>query len=99
MVVGNISKTTHNPDMVVFKFSSYRLNNHEKLLLCRGLTFAILPKNIKYYDYLITFELLFRNVNFQVLIKNVLRVDYGIVPTHLLNKLRRFLTKIYQMKK
>ena len=48
---------------VIFNFSSYRLNNHEKLLLCKGLNFAIPQKNIKYSDYLLPFELLFRDVN------------------------------------
>ena len=61
--VDNVSKTTHDPDKVIFNFSSYRLNNHEKSLLCKGLNFAIPPKNIKYSDYFLPFELLFRDVN------------------------------------
>ena len=61
--IGNISKTTHAPDKVIFNFSNYRLNNHEKSLLCKGLNFAIPPKNIKYSDYLLPFELLFGDVN------------------------------------
>ena len=27
---GNVSKTAHDHDKVIFNFSSYRLNNHEK---------------------------------------------------------------------
>ena len=33
--IGNISKATHDPDNVIFNFSSDTLNNHEKLLSCK----------------------------------------------------------------
>ena len=35
----------------------------EKSLLSRGLNFAILPKNLNYADYLLPFELLFRDID------------------------------------
>ena len=47
----------------MFNFSSYRLNNHANLLSCKGLNLAIPPQNIKYSDYLLLFESLFRDVN------------------------------------
>ena len=55
--VGNISKTTHGPEKVVFNFSIYRLNNYEKTLLWKGLNFVISFKTIKYSDYLLPFKL------------------------------------------
>ena len=60
---GNNSKTIHDPNKLIFSFSSCRLNNHEKSLLCKGLNFAIPPRNITYSDYLLPLELLFRHVN------------------------------------
>ena len=40
-----------------------QLTEHEKSLLSRGLNFAILPKNLNYADYLLPFELLFRDID------------------------------------
>ena len=40
------SVTSHNPDKVIFNFSSHVLNTTEKSLLSKGLNFTILPKNI-----------------------------------------------------
>ena len=53
------SVTSHNPDKVIFNFSSHVLNTTEKSLL----NFAIPPKNINYADYMIPFELLYRDVD------------------------------------
>ena len=44
----NNSSTSHDPDKVIFIFSSHTLNDHKKFLLCKGLNFAISPKNITY---------------------------------------------------
>ena len=57
------SVTSHNPDKVIFNFSSHVLNTTEKSLLSKGLNFAIPPKNINYADYMIPFELLYRDVD------------------------------------
>ena len=53
------SVTSHNPEKVIFNFSSHVLNTTEKSLL----NFAIPPKNINYADYMIPFELLYRDVD------------------------------------
>ena len=63
------SITSHDPDKVIFKFSGHVLNTTEKSLLSKGLNFAILnfaipPKNINYADYMLPFELLYRDVEF-----------------------------------
>ena len=42
------SGTSHDADKVIFIFSSHMLNDHKKFLLCKGLNFAISPKNITY---------------------------------------------------
>ena len=57
------SVTSHNPDKVIFNFSSHVLNTTEKSLLSKGLNFAIPPKNINYADYMISFELLYWDVH------------------------------------
>ena len=48
--IGKISKTKHDPDKVIFYFSSYRLNSHGNCLLCKGLNVAIPSKSINYSD-------------------------------------------------
>ena len=57
------SVTSHDPEKVLFNFSSHQLTEHDKSLLSRGLNFAIPPKNLNYADYLLTFELLFRDID------------------------------------
>ena len=57
------SMTSHDPEKVLFNFSSHQLTEHEKSLLSRGLNFAIPPKNLNYADYLLQFELLFRDID------------------------------------
>ena len=61
--MGNNSDTCQDPDKVVFNFSSYNLKDHEKIVLCKGLSFAILPKTIEYSGFLAPFKMLFRDIN------------------------------------
>ena len=56
------STTSHDPDKVIYNFSSYELSDSEKQLLSKGLNYAIPPKHINYGDYLVPFELLFRDI-------------------------------------
>ena len=58
------SITSHDPDKVIFNFSDHVLNTTEKSLLSKGLNFAMPPKNINYADYMLPFELLYRDVDF-----------------------------------
>ena len=58
------SITSHDPDKVIFNFSGHVLNTTEKSLLSKGLNFVIPPKNINYADYMLPFELLYRDVDF-----------------------------------
>ena len=56
------SKTSHNPQKVIFNYSSHVLTESEKILLCKGLNFAIPPDKLEYADFLLLFELLYRDI-------------------------------------
>ena len=45
-----------------FNYSSYTLSKSEKSLLCKVLSFAIPPDKLEYSDYLLPFELLYRDI-------------------------------------
>ena len=53
------SKTSHDPQKVIFNYSSHVLTESEKSLLCKGLNFAIPPDKLEYSDFLLSFELLY----------------------------------------
>ena len=57
------SKLHHNPNKIIHNFSSDQLSEVEKSLLCKGLNFAIPLKKLKFENYLLPFELLFRNIS------------------------------------
>ena len=52
----------HNPDRVIFNFSSYKLTDDEKKVLCKRLNFSVKPGLIKYSEFLLPFELLFHGI-------------------------------------
>ena len=58
----NIFSDSHNPDRVILSFSSYELTDEEKNVLCKGLNFSVKPGWIEYSEFLLPFELLFRNI-------------------------------------
>ena len=58
----DIFSDSHNPDRVIFNFSSYELTDDEKNVLCKGLNFSIKPGLIEYSEFLLPFELLFRDI-------------------------------------
>ena len=53
---------SHDPNKVIFDFASYELSDVEKSVLCKGLNFSVKPKSIEYSEFLLPFELLFRDV-------------------------------------
>ena len=57
------SQTSHDPDKVIFNYSSHVLTESEKSLLCKGLNFAIPPTTLEYADYLLPFELLYHDIH------------------------------------
>ena len=56
------SKTSHDPQKVIFNYSSHVLTESEKSLLCKGLNFAIPPDKLEHSDFLLPFELLYRDI-------------------------------------
>ena len=62
------SKTENGPEKVIFNFSKYVLSDIEKKLLAKGLNFCLPPKQLKCADYLVHFELLYRDIrNLEIL--------------------------------
>ena len=56
------SKTSHDPQKVIFNYSSHVLTESEKSLLCKGLNFAIPPDKLEYSDFSLPLELLYRDI-------------------------------------
>ena len=57
--MGNIFDACQDPDTLW----SYNLSDHEKIVPSKGLSFAIPPKTIEYSEFLVSFEMLFRDIN------------------------------------
>ena len=57
-----VPKVSHDPDKIIFNYSSQKLSKSEKSLLCKGLNFAIPPDKLEYSDYLLPLELLYRDI-------------------------------------
>ena len=56
------SQTSYDLDKVIFNYSSHVLIERETSLLCKALNFAISPKTLEYADYLLPFDLLYRDI-------------------------------------
>ena len=52
----------HDPDKVIFNYSSYKLSDLEKRLLAKGLNYALPPIKLNYGDYMTPFELFYREI-------------------------------------
>ena len=52
----------HDPDKVIYNFSSHHLTNEEKSLLCKGLNFSLPSRGMGYGDYMVPFELFYRDI-------------------------------------
>ena len=58
----DISTVSHDPKIVIFNFSKYNLTKQEKSLLSKGLQFAISLTEIEYPDFILPFELIYRDI-------------------------------------
>ena len=58
----SITNVGNNPKTVVFDISNYSLTKQEKSLLSKGLQFAITPTKIEYTEFILPFELLYRDI-------------------------------------
>ena len=62
------NKIENDPEKVIFNLSKCEIYNAEKKLLAKGLIFCLAPKQLNYADYLVHFELFYRNIcNLEVL--------------------------------
>lgn len=57
------SKCRNDPDKVIYNLSSVQLTDLQKSVLAKGLNFALPPRELKYCDYLLPFELLHRDIS------------------------------------
>ena len=57
-----VINNSHDPNKVIFNFSSDELGDVEKSVLCKDLNFSVKPKSIEYSEFLLPFELLFADV-------------------------------------
>ena len=53
---------SNDPEKVIFNFSSHKLTQHEKSLLVKGLNLSIPPKQLNYGDFLMPFELMYKQL-------------------------------------
>ena len=51
----------HDPKQIIHNYSSHTLTPDQESLLIRGLNFALPPKKLRYEDYMLPFELLYRD--------------------------------------
>ena len=51
----------HDPKQIIRNYSSYKLTQEQESVLIKGLKFALPPKKLKYEDYMLPFELLYRD--------------------------------------
>ena len=77
----NIFSDSHNPDRVIFHFSSYKLTDDEKNVLCKGLNISVQPGLIEYSEFLLPFELLFRDIKREDLCNE----DMSVIKARLLD--------------
>ena len=52
----------HDPEKVIFNYSSYTLTEEEKRVLSYGINISLPPRKLNYADHLVPFKLLYRNV-------------------------------------
>ena len=55
---------------VIFNFLKYELSDCEKRLLAKRLNFSLPPKYLDYADYLVNFELFYRNIRNSDILSN-----------------------------
>ena len=77
----SIFSDSHNPDRVIFNFYSYKLTDDEKNVLCKGLNFSFKPGSIEYSEFLLPFELLFRDITREDLCNE----DMSVIKARLLD--------------
>ena len=82
--VSTAKRENIDPDKVVFYLSKRVLSAQEKSILARGLNFSIPPRKLDYVDFLVSFELLHRNVCKETIAPES-KMDKDFVKTRLKN--------------
>ena len=52
----------HDPKQIIHNFSSHELTPEQESVLMKGLNYAIPPKKLRYEDFMLPFELLYRDI-------------------------------------
>ena len=60
----DLNSVGHDPKIVIFNFSKYKLTNQDSFL-SKGLGFAISPTEIKYTHFMLSLELLYREIKLE----------------------------------
>ena len=90
----NQTRFLHDPNKVIFNFSSHVLREGEKSLLCKGLRFCIPPKKIEYADFLKQFELLYRKSENRDFLKNKLKdICFSTLKSYSFDKIEKKLSE------
>ena len=56
------SETSHDPQKLIFNYSSHVLIESKNILLCKARNFAIPPDKLEFPDFLFPFELLYHDI-------------------------------------
>ena len=59
--LGKNSLSRNNSNKVIYNFSSVTLSDSDKSLLSKGLNFALPPASLEFSEYLVDYELFFRD--------------------------------------
>ena len=57
------SLISYDTDKVNFNYSSHVLTESERILLCKGLKFFVPSKLLEYADYLLPYEITYRDIH------------------------------------
>ena len=91
--MGKYSNTSYDSDKVLFNFSSYNLNDHEKSVLCKSLNFCYSTKNyLLSVQNVFPFKMLFREITSL----DISNFDKAYTP---FKRFSRVLPKIFPNKK
>ena len=60
--ITTLEHSNHDPDKIIYNLADYKLTEREKSVLCEDLEFAIPPNKLEYADFMLPFELLFRDI-------------------------------------
>ena len=78
---------------MLITFSSHVIIDHKKLQISQGLNLTVPPKHIRYADYLLPFELLYRDITLSAVsdfVKDCINARLGAIQLLRLHKIALF---------